>query len=109
MGSDYEAGKPLMGIVNLGNVAGTTGVLIPINQTPIAFITADVDINVLEFQVQIPVIGWAPVTSDDNTLWIGTADRVRCVPSKIRSDGVNLRVYNTGINQIDNLYMVYEG
>ena len=105
MGADYSFGKGMLNYLNIGGLAAGAAYVIPVGRTIKAVFSTDVDLP--DLRLEITGIGWVEVELVDGNGWTPDVNVWTPTPLEIRSDGVNARLYNSGLNLISGIYICF--
>ncbi len=105
MGAGYEhARTPLILQARaIGNLLAGASYVFPAGEVPIMIHSADVDTPDLRLRW-----GTVNITTPAGVAWAGIAGIFVILPLRIKSDGVNYRITNTGVNTISNIQVNFE-
>lgn len=107
-GGDYEFGKAIIVALNIGTIDPAGAYLVPLNRVLIAVQSSDGDIVDMRLQFRAGAATWRDVRNPDSVVWDPVQDDWNAVMIRARSDGERIRLENSGVNAIDNVWVMLE-
>ena len=105
-GGDYKVGKMILQKFNAGNLGAGVSWVIPYGWRVLAVYSTDVDLP--DLRMEFTTAAWHEVETEEGNAWTPDANVWTPLPVMCRSDGVNVRLRNTGANVITTLLIAYE-